>query len=615
MKQEGPTRRSLLALLAAAPAVAQTVSQAETPQLPIRALATLSKEHPRILLNDSDLERLRATIREHPLAHRLYAELAKEADRLVNAPVVEFRPAAPRSSNAGRHVVERVYTLALIYRLDRKRQHLDRIAKELRAIAAYRDWNPTRFLDTAEFTHAMAIGYDWLFGALSPDDRQLVRDAIFTKGLDPAIPIYERQLNWVTNHFYWNPVCNGGLTLGALAVAEDDMQKCEAIVRFAVDSLPNALSTYGADGGWPEGEWYWNYATRYIAIMLGALQTAVGHDYGLGGNKHLERTGRFRVYTTGPTGSVFNYGDASEDDGDAPEMFWLARRTSQPVFTWQQTRHLERTGRGDPLDLVWFNAEQKPPAGPSWPLDAVFPALGAATFRGNWEDPDASFLAAVARDNKAPHAHLDLGSFIFEAGGVRWAIDLGPDEYSNGAGSARPHWNYYRASTESHNTVTIDNENQDVRGEARITRHEFTPDLAWVQFDLTRAYPGKVKMLQRRIGLAQRQAALIQDSLRADQPVDAVWGMVTDAEITLSNQHAELRKDNWVLAAEIITPRHALFDIESTHVAPPQNPNNGTRKLIVRLAEKVTDLELNVLLTPYKAGQPKPKIAVKFPVT
>jgi hypothetical protein len=76
-----------------------------------------------------------------------------------------------------------------------------------------------------------------------------------------------------------------------------------------------------------------------------------------------------------------------------------------------------------------------------------------------------------------------------------------------------------------------------------------------------------------------------------------------------------LRKDNWVLAAEIITPRHALFDIESTHVPPPQNPNNGTRKLIVRLAEKVTDLELNVLLTPYKAGQPKPKIAVKFPVT
>ena len=64
--------------------------------------------------------------------------------------------------------------------------------------------------------------------------------------------------------------------------------------------------------------------------------------------------------------------------------------------------------------------------------------------------------------------------------------------------------------------------------------------------------------MQRRIGLAQRQAVLIQDSVRADQPVEAVWGMITDAEITLAGQRAELRKDNWIVAAEILTPRHAL---------------------------------------------------------
>jgi hypothetical protein len=603
----------LLALLAAVPAVAQNAPPAESPTLAIRALANLSKEHPRLLLNDADLERLRATIGDSPLAHRLYLEFAREADRLLAQPPLEPRVTGVRGSTTAHHAVERIYTLALIYRLDRKRQHLDRVARELRAIAAFRDWNPIRFTDTAEYTHAMAIGYDWLYGALSPADRQLVRDAIFSKGLDPAIPVYERKLSWVANHFYWNPVCNGGLTLGALAVAEDDMQKCEAIVRFAVDSLPQALATYGPDGGWPEGEWYWNFATRYVAAMLGGLETAVGNDYGLGGNKHLERTGRFRVYTTGPTGRVFNYGDAAEDDGDAPEMFWLAKRASQPVFAWHEVRHLERAGRGDPLDLVWFHHELKPPSGPAWPLDSIFPALGAATFRGSWEDPDALFLAAVARDNKAPHSHLDLGSFIFEAGGVRWAIDLGPDEYGSGGVGARPHWNYYRTRTEAHNTITIDNENQDTRAEARITRHEFTPDLAWVQFDLTRAYPNKVRTLQRRIGLAQRQAVLIQDSLRAHQPVEAVWGMVTDASISLSYQHAELRKDNWILAAEIITPRHAIFDIESTHSAPPQNPNTGTRKLIVRLGERVTDLDLTILLTPYRAGQPKPKITVKFP--
>lgn len=589
--------------------------QAQVPALPIQALATLNHEHPRLLLNDTALESLRTQIHDQPLAHRLYVELGKEAERLLNQAPLEFRPAGLRTGTIVRRALDRVYTLALMYRLDRKRQYLDRAARELRAIAGFHDWNPSRFLDTAEMTHAMAIGYDWLYGALSPDDRVLVRDAIIQKGLDPSIPIYERQLNWVTNHFYWNPVCNGGFTMGALAVAEDDMQKCEAIVRFAVASLPHALSTYGSDGGWPEGVSYWNYATRYVALMLGSLDSALGTDFGLSGNKRLERTGRFRVYTSGPTGRVFNYGDAAEDDGDAPEMFWLARRAGQPAFAWEEARYLEKSGRGDPLNLVWFTKEQKPPSGPAWPLDTILPALGAATFRSNWEDPDALFLATVARDNKAPHAHLDLGSFIFEAGGVRWAIDLGPDEYGSGGLSGRPHWNYYRTRTEAHNTLTLDSENQDPRAEARITRHEFTPDLSWVQFDLTHAYPGKVKMLQRRIGMAQRQAVLIQDSLHADQPVDAVWGMITDAEVTLAGQRAELKKDNWIVSAEILTPRHATFDLESTRTQPPQNPNSGTRKLIVRVAEKVTDLELNVVLTPYRAGQQKPKIDVKFPLT
>ena len=586
----------------------------------IRALATLRKDHPRLLLSDEELERLRVTIHDIPQAHRLYTELAREADRLLTAPPLEHKLLGPRLSTTPLHAVDRIYTLALLYRLDRKRQYLDRAVKEMRAIAAFKDWNPLRFLDTAEITHAMAIGYDWLYGALAPDDRQMVRDAIFQKGLDPSIPIYERQINWTVNHYYWNPICNGGLTLGALAVAEDDMQKCEAIVRFAVDSLPRALATYGTDGGWPEGETYWNYATRYVAVMLGGLESAVGTDFGLGGgqgvnspgNKHLERTGRFRLYTTGPTSRVFNFGDAAEDDGSTPEMFWLARHVAQPPFAWLEARHIDRTGHYQPLDLVWYDRDQKPPSGPAWPLDAVFPALGAATFRSNWEDPDALFLATAARDNKAPHAHLDLGSFVFEAGGVRWAIDLGPEDYGPGT---RPHFSYYRTRTESHNTLTIDGENQDVRAEGRITRHESTPDLAWVQFDLAHAYPGKVRTMQRRIGLAQRQAVLIQDSVRADQPVEAVWGMITEAEVSLAGQRAELRKDNWIVAAEILTPRHALFDVESTRGQPPQNPNTGTRKLIVRLGEKVTDLELNIVLTPYKVGQPKPRIGVKFPAT
>ena len=46
----------------------------------------------------------------------------------------------------------------------------------------------------------------------------------------------------------------------------------------------------------------------------------------------------------------------------------------------------------------------------------------------------------------------------------------------------------------------------------------------------------------RRFALAQRQAVVIVDSVRSDQPVEAIWGMMTDAEIMVSGQTATLRK-------------------------------------------------------------------------
>ena len=116
----------------------------------------------------------------------------------------------------------------------------------------------------------------------------------------------------------------------------------------------------------------------------------------------------------------------------------------------------------------------------------------------------------------------------------RWATDLGPDDYDLPGYFGRQRWSYYRTRTESHNTLLIDDQNQDLRAEARITRQKFAPDFSWVQIDLLRANAGKVKQWTRRYSLAQRQAFLIGDSVRADQPVEVIWGMMTDAEITVN---------------------------------------------------------------------------------
>jgi hypothetical protein len=281
-------------------------------------------------------------------------------------------------------------------------------------------------------------------------------------------------------------------------------------------------------------------------------------------------------------------------------MFWLARRFAEPVYAWQEQRLLDAGGVPHTLDLVWFQPDGRSPKQAGWPLDAIFHGVQAAFLRSSWDDANAVFVGIKGGDNKANHGNLDLGAFVLDGGGVRWALDLGPDDYNLPAYFGSQHWR-------SHSTVMIDNESQDPHAEASIGAHLFSPDLSWVEVDLSHAYR-RLKMFRRRIGIAQGQQVFIHDVLESEQPVEALWGMLTDADVSLYGQTAELQKNGWTLSAEILTPRHAVFDIVTAAAPPPR----GVKKLVVRLGEKVKEMDLSLTLTLHRTGQPKPKIAPKL---
>ncbi|MBI3682580.1 MAG: heparinase II/III family protein [Acidobacteria bacterium] len=559
-------------------------------------LKTLRKEHPRLILLDSDLARIRDAIRSEPLARTAYERLKADADKLETAETVKYEIIGPRLLTQSRRCLDRVYTLALLYRLDGERRYFDRTLRELHAAATFPDWNPSHFLDTAEMTHAFAIAYDWLYSALSAEQRTWIRRAIVEKGLDQAMPLYERQRGWVLARHNWNQVCNGGIGIGALAIADDEPDKARASLRYALKSLPLALSSYAPDGGWNEGPGYWHYATRYTVYFLAALETALGSDLGLSEMPGFHRAGHFRVYFSGPSAKTFNYADAGDAVGSASEMFWLARRFSQPVYAQHQQDCLRASKHAEALDLVWFQPRGTSVEKAHWPLDAMFEGVQTAFLRSSWNDPDGIFLAVKGGDNKANHSHLDLGSFVLDASGTRWAMDLGPDDYNLPQYFGAKRWTYYRLRTESHNTVLIDGENQDSKAAARVLEQRFEPQLARVRFDLAAAYPGKVSRLERAVSLVDRREAVIEDVVEARQPVEALWGMITDAEVRLNGAKAELRKGSRTLGVEIRSPRGAVFEVVSAAQPPPQRDNEGARKLVVRLPGKVTSSKIVVAM-------------------
>ncbi|MBI3281576.1 MAG: heparinase II/III family protein [Acidobacteria bacterium] len=584
------SRRSALLAL-----VLPRLEGAPAPELPDNLLATLRRGHPRLIALDSDIARIRELVRTDERAARHYDRLVAEGAALESAPTVEYKIVGPRLLTQSRLCLDRVYNLALLYRITGEKRYLGRALRELRAAADFPDWNPSHFLDTAEMTHAFAIGYDWLFPALKAAEKGWIRQAIVSKGLDQAIP-NSRHTGWKRSRFNWNQVCNGGIGIGALALADEEPVKAANFLRQALESLPLAMGSYAPDGGWAEGPGYWHYATRYNVYFLAALETALGKDFGLSRLPGFDRAGHFRIYFAGPSGRTFNYADARDTLESAAEMFWLARRFGEPVYAWQQHQLLDQRRGADPLNLVWYGAKAKSPEAAGWPLDAVFRGVNVAFLRSAWSGPDAIFLGIKGGDNKANHSQLDLGTFVLDTGTTRWAVDLGPDDYNLPQYFGKLRWTYYRMRSESQNTLLIDGENQDPRAEAPVTAFEAAAGGARVGIDMTRAYPRLTKWLRSAALVDGRRVALIRDEIEAGEPVEALWGMVTDAAVEIEGRSARLGKDGRTLRAQIRSPADARFDVVSTNAPEPQASNAGTKKLVVRLPGKVRKTSIEVTL-------------------
>jgi hypothetical protein len=66
-------------------------------------------------------------------------------------------------------------------------------------------------LTTAESTYTAALGFDWLYDVLTPEERTTVRKAIVKNGLTAGVEHYDKHLRWYARRNNWNQVCNAGL--------------------------------------------------------------------------------------------------------------------------------------------------------------------------------------------------------------------------------------------------------------------------------------------------------------------------------------------------------------------------------------------------------------------
>ena len=112
-----------------------------------------------------------------------------------------------------------------------------------------------------------------------------------------------------------------------------------------IRSVPLAMRNFAPDGSWGEGPGYWSYATQYNVMMLAALDSALGTDYGLSTIFGFSEAGTFPLYLTGPLDRTFNFADAGAGTPRPPQLFWLARKFHRPEYAAFELAHAEPSAR------------------------------------------------------------------------------------------------------------------------------------------------------------------------------------------------------------------------------------------------------------------------------
>ena len=600
-----------LAAMASGVSLEQSADDNDVTVPPVESiLATLRTEHPRVMAEPGTFDALNTMVGKGGLPARIYADVKKSADRILSAPVSKYeKPDGRRLLSVSRRVLDRVRSLAIVCRLEDDPRYADRAWKELEAAAAFPDWNPAHFLDTAEMTHAFALGYDWLYDRWTKDQRQVLREAIVSKGLREGLKVYESKKGWHRNENNWNQVCNGGLISGALAVADVDADIAARIVLEAVKSVPLAMRHYEPDGGGTEGVTYWGYGSRYNVVLLSSLQTALGTDFGLSQVGAFEQSGFYQIYLSGAGRVAFDFADCGRSRVSEPQHFWLARKYDVPAFSWFRLSALESASeRGGALDLLWYDDRGQGLDFKTLPLDRYFREAECASLRSSWE-PEAMMVGIQAGHtmNLGGHRHLDLGTFVLDAQKDRWIIDSGVEHETYMAHRHKnPRYFYYRVRAEGHNVPVFNPDqgpDQNPRAVAKIVQFESTPQQAVAVIDLTQAYQPHVDRAVRTLTLEDRKRLVLTDELHARQSAELWWFLHTEAKVSLGDhgRAATLTQHGKTFSVRLQEPADAEFDVMECRPLPtspnpePQADNHNRRKLALHL-DDVRDVRIRVSL-------------------
>lgn len=543
-----------------------------------------AKGHPRLFANAGRFGLLKQQAKGDRLRALAARRVVERAGLLAEEPVLERRMEGMRLLSVSRAALYRISTLAMAWNLTEDRRFLDRAVAELESVCAFSDWNPRHFLDVAEMSLAVSIGYDWLYGDLPEETRRMLRNALCEKALMPGLAG-----GWWSNaKNNWGQVCRAGLIAASLVLADDPALRgdCEKMLSGSLEALKISMSALAPDGCYPEGPGYWHYGVSYNVFAIAMLESACGTDFGLSALPGFWKTADYPNAVTGPTGLTIGYSDSGRARPVASILWWFARKLNRPelptmaeVSEWNDSPKKGFAGWLPPLELFWMDDRKSGVSPmhlpPVWSPRSENPIVVLRAGEG------AAFAGLKGGTPGANHGHMDGGNFVLDMDGVRWAWELAGENYQRieslktvtlwkmDQDSSR--WSLFRLNADGHNVPQIDGAQQLVSGFAKIVETSAEPNPRAVM-DLTSLYDGAATNVTRSFMLsADGTRFAVRDVFEGLRPgAEVSWKFITKAKAVPSGDKVVLCRDGRTLN---VVKKTSCASAGEWTVSPAEGPN------------------------------------------
>ncbi|MEN3941886.1 hypothetical protein WJU23_11375 [Prosthecobacter sp. SYSU 5D2] len=607
------------------------------------------RTRPRLIHAAPGWAQLKALPAADPVAAKMIENLKAGGEKLLEAPELvrifgeQDGPVTPASK-----AMFRMASLGVLNFVDGDPRWKERGVRELIAItdpATFQNWYVDEPAVTADFLIAASLGYDYFRDGLNDKQATDARTYMIEKGIGALaaflkgepVPESAKGKAAGTSDKGKAPAKaapKGGkdteeepdaehmsaaaaLILAAICLHDEDPSAAKQAVDAAAKVFGKGMLHFAPAGIWPEGMEAGEHVLDYAIMVMQTLRANGGSDFGFSLVEGLPQAGLARLHLIGPSNQLFNYGDSLGTTLTRPWVAtWLAGahgNMGTPALAAGAVPSADAALLGTAGHFMYYNAHAAGD-GMADRLDYGVPGGSVATLRSAW-DKSAFYLAVKGGDNAIPTAQLDLGSFVLEAGGTRWGIELGAE--SDRAPGFKPaadrskRYALYIEGTPGQNTVQMGG-NQELDGKAAVMISHSSPELGITAVDLTKGYSKSAKDVFRGAMMVRgaKPYLVLQDEMTIKNTTPLGWAMHTRAEVAVDGGKATLTDKKETLHATILSPAGATFITED----PPEPPSETSKKLT---GIKVLKVNLGPVKGPqtitiaFSLGEPAPAVPVK----